>query len=314
MPNVPVNFAVYPRREWQVLTTPVAERTTELVTPHVLGNIKAFNDEISMADVMEIYQPLVNYLLLRKAQYDQNHAERQNFLQRTNTKSPFVIGIAGSVAVGKSTTARLLQFMLQAEFGDEQVALTTTDGFLLSNAELQERGITDRKGFPESYDMRGMIEFMDEVKDGSPVIRSPRYSHDISDVVEGEFDEFKRPEIFIIEGINTLQASDRSPVYLSDFFDISIYVDAQTKLIEKWYLDRFHALLEQTSRTNDQANFFWDWTQVPLEKADAAAMQVWDTVNLVNLNDYILPTRERADIVLHKSENHEISEIWLRKF
>ncbi|MCM0583392.1 type I pantothenate kinase [Weissella diestrammenae] len=314
MANAPINFAEYARADWQALTTPVAERTTELVTPHVLQNIKAFNDEVSMADVFEVYKPLVDYLLLRKAQYDRNRTERLTFLNHVKTPAPFVIGIAGPVAVGKSTTARLLQFMLQAEFGEEQVALTTTDGFLLSNAELQARGIMQRKGFPESYDMRGMLDFMDTVKDGTTDIRSPKYSHDISDVVADEFDVFERPEIFIIEGINTLQATVDSPVYLSDFFDVSIYVDADTKLIEEWYLERFRALLRQTKQKNDTTNFFWSWTQVPITEAESMAHDVWQTVNLVNLEEYILPTRERADIVLHKAKHHEISDVWLRKF
>ncbi|MDR3191040.1 MAG: type I pantothenate kinase [Lactobacillaceae bacterium] len=312
--QIPLNFDRYTRQAWEHLTTPVPERGATQVTPHVLENIKSFNDEISMADVLEVYGPLVDYIKLRVAQYDRDFQERQAFLSRPQVDSPFVIGIAGSVAVGKSTTARLLQFMLQAEYGDTAVALTTTDGFLLPNAELQAQNMYERKGFPESYDMRGLLDFLNAVKEGAPEVQSPKYSHDISDVLMDEFDTFKRPKIFIIEGINTLQASETSPVYLADFFDLSVYVDAQTHLIEEWYIQRFNALLVQTKAENDPSNFFWPWTQVPVAEANAAAMKVWRDVNLVNLEQYILPTRERAEIVLHKTKNHEISEIWLRKF
>ncbi|WP_373745266.1 type I pantothenate kinase [Weissella soli] len=312
--EVPISYERFTRDAWEQLTTPVSDRDLEQVTPRVLANIKSFNDEISMADVTAVYAPLVDYIKLNVAQYARKLSEQRLFLGQAQHATPFVIGIAGSVAVGKSTTARLLQYMLQAEFGDATVALTTTDGFLLSNAELRVQGLFNRKGFPESYDMRALIDFLDDVKAGKPIVRSPKYSHEISDVLAGEYDEFNRPEIFIVEGINVLQAPSNSKAYVSDFFDLSIYVDAETDLIEHWYLQRFNALLDRTLAEQDPTNFFWSWTQIPREKAEEIARRVWRDVNLVNLNEYILPTRERADIVLHKSVNHFISEVWLRKF
>ena len=315
MSEAPFNYAVFQRDEWHELVVPAADRDTSHVTPKVLGEIKAFNDQISMSDVADVYDPLVHYIKLRHAQYLRDREERERFLGRAIKPSPFVIGIAGSVAVGKSTTARLLQYMLQAEYGEQNVALTTTDGFLLPNEELQAQGIFDRKGFPESYDnMPALLEFMNNVKDGDEVVRSPRYSHDISDVLVNEFDTFKRPEIFIVEGINTLQAAPNSPVYLADFFDLSLYVDAETSLIEHWYIDRFEALLQQAKEEADPTNFFFPYTQIPVAEAVAGARRVWETVNLPNLTDYILPTRERADLILHKAMGHGINEIWLRKF
>ena len=314
MVKAPFNYAVFSRAAWHQLILPAPAQTTSHVTPTVLRNIKAFNDQISMATVSEIYDPLVHYIKLRYNQYVRDQKERQDFLKQTRKPSPFVIGIAGSVAVGKSTTARLLQYMLQTEYGEQQVALTTTDGFLMPNAQLHAQGLYDRKGFPESYDMPALLNFMNEVKEGQAIVKSPRYSHDISDVLVDEYDTFERPDIFIVEGINTLQAAPNSPVYLSDFFDLSIYVDAQTALIEEWYIDRFKALLDQTRELADPTNYFYHYTQMPIAEAVQNARNVWRTVNLPNLTDYILPTRERADLILHKAVGHEIDEVWLRKF
>jgi len=314
MAKAPFNYAVFERSAWHQLVLPTQAQLESHVTPNVLSNIKAFNDQISMATVAEIYDPLVHYIKLRYSQYVRDQEERQAFLKQMHKPSPFVIGIAGSVAVGKSTTARLLQYMLQTEYGERQVALTTTDGFLMPNAQLHAQGLYDRKGFPESYDMPALLDFMNEVKEGQAIVKSPRYSHDISDVLLNEYDTFERPDIFIVEGINTLQAAPNSPVYLSDFFDLSIYVDAQTTLIEEWYIDRFKALLTQTRELADPTNYFYPYTQMPMEEAVQNARNVWRTVNLPNLTDYILPTRERADLILHKAIGHEIDEVWLRKF
>lgn len=313
MTDMAFNYEVIERDDWGALASKMSASQSALITPKALANIKAFNDQISMDDVLTIYQPLVSYIKLRYAQYERNFAERQAFLGRADHQSPFVVGIAGSVAVGKSTTARLLQLMLQADMGETSVALTTTDGFLMSNEQLKARNLFERKGFPESYNMEALLSFVNDIKDGAAEVRSPRYSHDISDALPNEYDVFKRPKIFIIEGINTLQTSPNSPVYVSDFFDLSIYVDAATSLIEHWYISRFEALREQALVNNDPSNFFWSWTQIPLADAIKIAKNVWKTVNLPNLEQYILPTRERADLVLHKTVGHVIDQIWLRK-
>ncbi|MBM7617125.1 type I pantothenate kinase [Weissella uvarum] len=314
MTEASMNYEVFSREQWRKLGSTDTNVADSQLTPKVLDGLKAFNDQISLGEVNAIYVPLVDYIKMEYAQYERTRQARMNFLREEQTPSPFVIGIAGSVAVGKTTTAQLLQYLLQAEFGNDEVALVTTDGFLRSNADLKAQGLFDRKGFPESYDMPALLNFMDTIKDGVEEIKAPKYSHDISDVLEGEYDYIQRPKIFIIEGINTLQMSPESPIYLSDFFDLSIYLDAKTDLIEHWYLDRFVALLKQTAESQDPNNYFYPWTQIPFNEAVQQAEEVWRDVNLPNLNDYILPTRERADLVLHKTVGHVIDEIWLRKF
>ncbi|WP_022791178.1 type I pantothenate kinase [Weissella halotolerans] len=309
-----MNYAVFPRAQWKTLGTPNPAIDKVDLDAAFLAQIKAFNDQISMGDVREIYVPLVKYIMLRYRQYLRDRDERQFFLDEASVASPFVIGIAGSVAVGKTTTAQLLQYLLQQVYGKENVNLTTTDGFLRSNADLAAAGLSQRKGFPESYDMPALLRFLDAIKDGAAQVSAPVYSHDISDVLAGETETFKRPKIFIIEGINTLQASPSSPVYLADYFDFSIYLDAETDLIEHWYLDRFVALLKKTAQANDPENYFYQWTKMPLEEALNRAKEVFEEINLPNLNHYILPTRERADLILHKTVGHIIDQVWLRKF
>ena len=314
MATAPLNFAVFNRENWQKLANQYVVPEIIDMTPQTLQNIKAYNDRIVMADVFNIYGPLVTYIKLRYDQYRHDIAERADFLGQSASRGPFIIGIAGSVAVGKSTTARLLQYMLQSAFPEKEIALTTTDGFLYSNEKLRAAGIFDRKGFPESYDMAELLAFMNALKEGKRTVHSPKYSHDMSDVLVGEYDEFDNPDIFIIEGINTLQSGANTPVYVSDFFDFSIYVDAQTDLIEQWYIERFKALLSAAKENPADNEFFAEYTKMPTEQAVASALDVWRQVNLPNLNEYILPTRERADLVLHKQANHEIDTIWLRKF
>ena len=260
MATAPLNFAVFNRENWQKLANQYVVPEKIDMTPQTLQNIKAYNDRIVMADVFNIYGPLVTYIKLRYDQYRHDIAERADFLGRSASRGPFIIGIAGSVAVGKSTTARLLQYMLQSAFPEKEIALTTTDGFLYSNEKLRAAGIFDRKGFPESYDMAELLAFMNALKEGKRTVHSPKYSHDMSDVLVGEYDEFDNPDIFIIEGINTLQSGANTPVYVSDFFDFSIYVDAQTDLIEQWYIERFKALLSAAKDNPADNEFFAKYT------------------------------------------------------
>lgn len=234
------------------------------------------------------------------------------FLHKYVEVPPFIIGIAGSVAVGKSTTARLLQTILSRTFKRRNVQLITTDGFLYPNETLKERGIMNRKGFPESYDMEMLIDFLNRVKSGQEEIKVPVYSHDIYNIIPGEYELIQQPDILIVEGINTLQLPANQQIYVSDFFDFSVYVDADSSLIEKWYLDRFGALLD-TAFQNPQ-NYYYQFAIGDRDDAFKMAQEVWKNVNLKNLNEYILPTRGRADIILHKTENHIIDSIFMRKY
>lgn len=234
------------------------------------------------------------------------------FLHKYTQVPPFIIGIAGSVAVGKSTTARLLQMILSRTFKRRNVQLITTDGFLYPNKVLKERGIMDRKGFPESYDMERLIDFLNQVKSGQETTKVPVYSHDVYDIIPDEYELIQQPDILIVEGINTLQLPANQQIYVSDFFDFSVYVDADSELIEKWYLDRFGALLD-TAFQHPQ-NYYYQFAIGNREDAFKMARDVWKNVNLKNLNEYILPTRGRADIILHKTENHIIDSIFMRKY
>ena len=282
------------------------------LTEAELDNIKSVNDQISLKDVQEIYVPLTHLTHLYMKEFESLTLSKGLFLHEYVSVPPFIIGIAGSVAVGKSTTARLLQRILARTFKRRNVQLITTDGFLYPNKVLEEQGIMDRKGFPESYDMEKLINFLNEVKSGKDEIKAPVYSHSVYDVIEGEYELIQQPDILIVEGINTLQLPANQQIYVSDFFDFSIFVDADPALIEKWYLERFGALLDTAFL--DPNNYYYQYAIGKREDAFAMARNVWKTVNLPNLEEYILPTRGRADIILHKTENHLIDQIYLRKY
>lgn len=282
------------------------------LTEAELDNIKSVNDQISLKDVQEIYVPLTHLIHLYMKEFESLTLSKGLFLHEYVSVPPFIIGIAGSVAVGKSTTARLLQRILARTFKRRNVQLITTDGFLYPNKVLEEQGMMDRKGFPESYDMEKLINFLNEVKSGKDEIKAPVYSHSVYDVIEGEYELIQQPDILIVEGINTLQLPANQQIYVSDFFDFSIFVDADPALIEKWYLERFGALLDTAFL--DPNNYYYQYAIGKREDAFAMARNVWKTVNLPNLEEYILPTRGRADIILHKTENHLIDQIYLRKY
>lgn len=277
-----------------------------------LEGIKSLNDAISLQDVQEIYMPLTHLIEVYRQNYKSLSVTKGLFLHRFLQVPPFIIGISGSVAVGKSTIARLLQKLLSRTFQRLKVELITTDGFLYANAELHKRNLMERKGFPESYDMARMLIFLHDVKAGKEEISSPVYSHEAYDIVNGEKITLNRPDVLIVEGINVFQLPQNQNIYVSDFFDFSIYVDAEKKMIETWYLERFEQLLEYAQKRSD--NFYYRYTQWPREKAIKEALKVWQNVNLVNLKDYILPTRSRADVILHKGLAHVIDKLYLRKY
>lgn len=299
---------LFKRDAWKML----GHDTSIKMTFEELDNIRGVNDPISLEDVKQVYVPMVHVIDIFFKQYRQLQKAKLDFLERPAVNKPFVVGIAGSVAVGKSTTARLLQRMLASLFADLNVNMITTDGFLYPNKILKERGIMNRKGFPESYDMNRLIDFLSEVKIGKKDVTSPVYSHEVYDIVEGETNVLHDPDILIVEGINVLQSPANEQIYMSDFFDFSIFVDAESDQIETWYIERFGVLLD--TAFTDPNNYYYDLAQKGKEAAFAHAHTVWETVNLVNLKEYILPTRRRADLILHKSGEHYIDEVLLKKY
>ena len=282
------------------------------ITDTELEQIRGLNDRISLADVSDIYLPLRHLIQMHYEQYQIRQAEKSEFLEIKPHRTPFVIGIAGSVAVGKSTTARLLQLLLSRAYPDKKVQMITTDGFLYPTATLKQKGILDKKGFPESYDMPHLIQFMNAVKNNVGPVKAPKYSHQIYDIVHDEFDVIDDPDILIVEGINVLQLPSTEQIYVSDFFDFSIYVDAQADLIKKWFLERFDLLLDLAK--DDPTNYYYPYAISDRQSAFKMARRVWRDINLQNLNEYILPTRNRADVILHKTKHHVIDKVFLRKY
>lgn len=302
------NYYHLTRDEWQSFYRNGIAPLTDME----LQQIKSFNDRISLQDVQDIYIPLTHLIHIYMKEYESLHLSKGMFMQEFVPPAPFIIGVAGSVAVGKSTTSRLLQMMLSRTFKRRNVQLITTDGFLYPTAELEKRGILDKKGFPESYDMELLLDFLNAVKNGKDNLQIPKYSHEIYDIIPGEFEEITQPDILIVEGINVLQLPANQQIYVSDFFDFSVFVDAEPELIESWYLERFEALLDLAK--DDKTNYYYEYANGPREEALQFARQVWKDVNLQNLTEFILPTKSRADVVLHKTVNHMIDEISLRKF
>jgi type I pantothenate kinase len=290
-------------------------------TPMTLGEdeierLRSLNDPISMEEVERIYLSMSRLLSTHVEALQQLFKLRSKFLQFSGIKTPFVIGIAGSVAVGKSTTARILKELLARWPSSPKVDLITTDGFLKPNAQLKQEGLMERKGFPESYDVAEVLRFLSAIKAGVETVNAPVYSHFSYDVLPDQFVKVDRPDILIFEGINVLQSRDMpregdSIPLVSDYFDFSIYIDADEKDIEDWYVTRFMGLRDTAFR--DPASFFHHYSTTSDEEALAEANRLWETINLVNLHDNILPTRPRADLILKKGRNHLVEKVALRK-
>ena len=308
-PDVISPFTEIDRNEWARLAgeTPMPLREAEVEAFRGLG------EPLDLAEVSEVYRPisrLINQYAIgaRKA-----HSRVRRFLHRPDeTPSPFVIGIAGSVAVGKSTVARILRDLLARWPETPHVDLVTTDGFLLPNSELERRGIAHRKGFPESYDRRALLRFVSQVKNGLPGAKVPHYNHLVYDIVPGEFTTVNAPDILIVEGLNVLQpASMAHPLAVSDLFDFSIYVDARTSDIERWFQDRF-LRLQKAAFTNPDSHFR-RFASLREDEARALASEFWHNINEPNLVENIRPTRARASLVLRKEANHRVQKVLLRK-
>jgi type I pantothenate kinase len=296
------------RAEWARLAAdmpqPLAE--TEIV------QIRGIGDLLDMAEVREVYLPLSRLLSLYANATKRLGADTSAFLRESDTTTPFVVAVAGSVAVGKSTIARLLRELMSRWPGTPRVELVTTDGFLYPNAELERRGLMDRKGFPESYDRRSLVRFLTDVKSGAPEARAPFYSHIRYDIVPDAHVTVRRPDVVIVEGLNVLQPSP-SPgdMAVSELFDFSIYVDAETDHIASWYVDRFLAL--RRGAFANPSSFFNVFSHLSDEEAVQTAMGYWNEINLPNLRDNVLPTKHQARLILQKGATHTVERVLLRK-
>jgi type I pantothenate kinase len=302
----------FDREEWSRLRA----STPLVLDEDDLADLRGVNEEVSLREVEEAYLPLSRLLNLQISATRDLHRATDAFLGKPSTKVPYVIGIAGSVAVGKSTTARILRALLSHWPDHPKVDLVTTDGFLYPNRVLEARDLMDRKGFPESYDLRRLVRFMADVKSGEPGVSAPVYSHLAYDIVPGELQVVRRPDVLILEGLNVLQTGDGNPgrppqTFVSDFFDFSIYVDAREADTERWYVDRFLTLRDTVFQ--DENSYFNRYADLSPEKAEQVALDIWREVNRPNLRENILPTRERARLVLEKGEDHSVRAVKLRK-
>jgi type I pantothenate kinase len=300
-------YLTFNRAEWARLRS----ATPLTLSESDLENLRGLNEPIALSEVVDIFLPLTRLLNLHVAAARNLGRVKDSFLGRPAGSPPYIIAVAGSVSVGKSTLSRVLRLLLSRWPDHPRVELVTTDGFLFPNSVLEERGLMRRKGFPESYDMRRMVQFLAAVKAGDAEVAAPVYSHLTYDIVEGQSQVVRQPDVLIFEGLNVLQATPGPTTIVSDFFDFSIYVEANETDIEAWYIERF--LILQRTAFQNPASYFNHFKDLPESKAIEVARSIWRDINLANLQENISPTRTRADIILHKRADHSYAKIWLRR-
>jgi len=300
-------YLAFGREEWADLraATPLTIREGDLV------ELRGINEKIDLDEVAAVYLPLTRLINLYVSATQNLHKVSATFLGAMAPKVPYVIGIAGSVAVGKSTFARILQALLARWPDHPRVDLITTDGFLFPNQVLEDRGIMNRKGFPESYDTKALLAFLRDVKGGTAEVTAPVYSHVVYDIVDDERVTISQPDILILEGLNVLQVGSESNEFVSDYFDFSIYIDAEEEDIEQWYIDRFQALRETVFRDPD--SFFQHYAHLTDEQAIDMARTIWREINGKNLVENIEPTKSRASLLVKKGADHRVTKVNLRR-
>src|ERR1700747_2930735 len=308
----PSPYRIFSRAEW------AAKRadTPMTLNPDEVTRLRSLHDRLDMTEVEEIYLPLSRLLSLYVAATQRLFRAQQNFLGTEDAKVPFIIGVAGSVAGGKATTARVLQALVARWPNVPKVDLITTDGFLYPNAILEREELMEKKGFPESYDLPALLRFLSDIKAGRRPVRAPVYSHLTYDVTPNRWIEIDRPDILIVEGLNVLETGrlpkdGQAIPFVSDFFDFSVYLDADEEVLKAWYVDRFLALRETAFR--DPKSYFHRYATLSDAEAVKTATAIWTRINLLNLHENILPTRRRADLILTKQKNHTVQQVALRK-
>jgi len=304
-------YKTFNRDQWKALRA----HTPLLLTEEELQSLRGINESVSVREVEDVFVPLSRFLNLHVAAVQHLYEAKRDFIGSPAPESvPYIIGIAGSVAVGKSTFSRVLRAALARWQDHPHVALVTTDGFLHPNAILEARGLMQRKGFPESYDQRRLLQFLADVKSGEHLVTAPVYSHLVYDIVPGARQEVTRPDILIIEGLNVLQSPesrDGSRMFVSDFFDFSIYLDAGEEVIANWYVNRFLRLRETVFRNPD--SYFHRYSELTESEAIETARTIWEEINLKNLRENIGPTRDRAHLILEKGADHLVQNVKMRR-
>jgi type I pantothenate kinase len=305
-------YRTFSRAAWAALR----EDAPMTLTVEEVTRLRSLHDRLDITEVEDIYLTLSRLLSLYVAATQRLFRAQERFLGTEDVKMPFIIGVAGSVAVGKSTTARVLQALLARWPNVPKVELITTDGFLFPNAVLEREGLMEKKGFPESYDLPALLRFLTDVKAGRRPVRAPIYSHLVYDITPNQWIEVDRPDILIVEGLNVLQTGrlpkdGKAIPFVSDFFDFSVYIDADDDVLKTWYVNRFLTLRSTAFR--DPKSYFHRYSGLSDQEATQTASSIWERINLVNLHENIVPTRQRADLILKKSASHQVEEVSLRR-
>ena len=305
-------YRIFTRQQWAHLR----DDTPMTLEPGEFDRLRSMHDRLDLQEVEDIYLPLSRLLSIYVDATQRLYYSQRQFLAIRDRKMPYIIGVAGSVAAGKSTSARVLQALLARWSPRPKVDLITTDGFLYPNAVLERQGLMQKKGFPESYDLPALLRFLTDVKAGRRPARAPIYSHLIYDVIPNQWVEVDRPDILIVEGLNVLQTGrlprdGKAIPFVSDFFDFSVYLDAEEDVLKNWYVDRFLTLRGTAFR--DPKSYFHRYARLSDKEAVETASDIWERINLVNLHENILPTRQRADLILKKCQNHTIENVSLRR-